>query len=67
VHHEHPDVVAALTEHAERFRADLGDDRLRRGGTGRRPVGRVPDPRPLTTYDPSHPYYLSEYDLADRG
>ena len=25
------------------------------------------DPRPLTTYDPAHPYFAAEYDLPDRG
>ena len=32
-----------------------------------RPIGRVDDPAPLTTYDPDHPYFVAEYDLPDRG
>ncbi len=32
-----------------------------------RPIGRVDHAVTLTTYDPDHPYYLSEYDLTDRG
>lgn len=64
---DHPDVVAALTSHAERARADLGDARLGVKGSGVRPVGEVENPKPLTTFDPDHPYYLAEYDLEERG
>ena len=67
VHAAHPAVVTALAGHAERARTDLGDARLGRTGAGVRPVGAVTDPRPLTTFDPDHPYYLAEYDLPDRG
>jgi len=62
-----PEVVAALEAVAEEARASLGDARTDRVGADVRPIGRVADPRPLTTYDPDHPYYLAEYDLADRG
>jgi arylsulfatase A-like enzyme len=64
---EHPETVTRLEQFAERFRADLGDARLGRTGSGVRPVGRVDDPGPLTTFDPEHPYYVAEYDLGDRG
>jgi arylsulfatase A-like enzyme len=64
---EQPAVVAELLAHVDAIRADLGDRRLGIAGSGRRPVGVVDDPRPLTTYDPAHPYYLAEYDLPDRG
>ena len=64
---EHPDVVARLEQLAQRFREALGDERLGIVGTEVRPAGRVPDPRPLTTYDPAHPYVVAEYDLDDRG
>jgi arylsulfatase A-like enzyme len=64
---EHPDVVASLLAHAERARAELGDERLGRKGTGVRAIGEVERGEFLTTYDPAHPYYLAEYDLADRG
>ncbi len=64
---DHPDVVAELLRHAERSRDELGDGRLGIEGTGVRPVGEVSDPVTLTTFDPDHPYYLSEYDLTDRG
>ena len=64
---EHADVVAALLIHADRARADLGDARLGIKGFGVRPVGEVADARPLTTFDPDHPYYMAEYDLPERG
>ena len=63
----HPDVVADLMRHAEQARAELGDAATGRVGAGRRPVGEVADPVPLTTFDPVHPYYLAEYDLTDMG
>ena len=31
-------------------------------GRGVRPIGRVDDPKPLTVYDPDHPYMVAEYD-----
>jgi arylsulfatase A len=67
VYDQRADVVAALEKHAERARCSLGDARSGRVGADVRPIGRVADPRPLTTYDPDHPYYLAEYDLSDWG
>ena len=64
---DHPEVVADLEAHAERYRQSIGDALQDRVGDDIRPAGRVPDPVTLTTYDPDHPYYLAEYDLADRG
>lgn len=64
---DHPAVVAELRTHAERARHDLGDVVTGAGGTGRRSVGEVTDPVPLTTYDASYPYFMAEYDIADRG
>jgi arylsulfatase A len=64
---EHPTVVAELLAHAERARADLGDERLGITGAGVRAVGAVDTPTFLTVFDPTHPYYLAEYDLPDRG
>ena len=46
-----------------RARASLGDARLGISGADVRPIGRVTDAVPLTTYDPAHPYYAAEYDL----
>jgi arylsulfatase A-like enzyme len=64
---EQPDVVEALRQVADRLRAELGDARLGTVGSGSRPVGRVPAPRPLTHYRANHPYLVAEYDLPDRG
>jgi arylsulfatase A-like enzyme len=64
---QHREVVAELQRHAERMRVDLGDAHLGIRGTGRRPAGEVDDAVPLTSFDPSYPYAVAEYDLADRG
>lgn len=64
---DHPEVVARLDALAEQVRVTLGDARLDRMGSEVRPIGRVDDPKPLTEYDPDHPYVIAEYDLPDRG
>ncbi len=64
---QHPDVVAELEARAETARRSLGDARLGRTGSEVRPIGTVPNPSPLTTFDPDHPYVIAEYDLPDRG
>src|SRR5690606_39243224 len=63
----HPDVVAGLLAQVEAGRADLGDEALGIVGTGTRPIGRIAEPTTLTTYDPTHPYFMAEYDLHHRG
>lgn len=67
VHADHPDVAARLSALLDEARADLGDEATGRVGSGVRPIGRVDDPQPLTTFDPEHPYYAAEYDLPHRG
>jgi arylsulfatase A len=64
---DNPEVVARLAAVADGMRASLGDARLGIAAADVRPIGRVENPAPLTAYDPEHPYYLAEYDLADRG
>ncbi len=64
---DHAEVVARLTMIAEEYRRRLGDARSGVEGVEVRPIGRVPEGRTLTTYDPTHPYHASEYDLPDRG
>jgi arylsulfatase A len=64
---EHPDVVARLHAELDRWRAEIGDEATGTVGTGTRPLGRVDDPRPLTAFDPTHPYFAAEYDLPHRG
>jgi arylsulfatase A-like enzyme len=62
---EHPDVVAELMAVAGKAREDLGDLITGAPGTGKRPVGRVENPKPLTTYDEKHPYIVACYDMPD--
>ena len=64
---EHPEVVAALTGHLDRARAELGDGVTGAVGSGCRPKGEVAEPVPLTRFDPDQPYFMAEYDLGDRG
>lgn len=64
---EYPDVVSRIEDVAHAFREDLGDTVTGTVGSGCRPIGRVAEPRPLTSYDPLYPYYAAEYDLEERG
>ena len=64
---EHPDIVATLTSSVAAGRATLGDERLGIDGSEIRPIGRVDNPVPLTEFDPTHPYFMAEYDLHHRG
>ena len=59
---ENPDVVKDLSRRADAMRADLGDQLANIAGANRRPAGRVADPKPLTEYDPEHPYMVAMYD-----
>jgi arylsulfatase A-like enzyme len=63
----HPDLVAELQALAAQARTELGDARLGMKGQGIRRLGEVDHAVPLTVFDPDHPYYMSEYDLPDRG
>jgi len=67
VSRRHREIVERLRALADQARESLGDARLDQIGRDVRLIGRVDDPRPLTTYDPEHPYFMAEYDLADRG
>ena len=62
-----PSVVIDLTERIAAGRLVLGDERLGIIGTEVRPIGKVDNPVPLTDFNPDHPYFMAEYDLADRG
>ncbi|MHC4915859.1 MAG: sulfatase family protein [Planctomycetota bacterium] len=63
----HPEVVAELGKKLEECRRDIGDRRTGVEGENCRPIGRVPEGRTLTTYDPDHPYVIAEYDLPHFG
>jgi arylsulfatase A-like enzyme len=64
---DNPAIVAALTASIETGRAALGDERLGIEGSEIRPIGCVDNPVPLTEFDPTHPYFMAEYDLHHRG
>lgn len=61
---ELPDVVQKLEDAAESARVDLGDDITGVTGANQRPCGWVENPKPLTTYEPSHPYIVALYDMS---
>ncbi len=60
---ELPDVVQKLEDIAESARVDLGDDVTGVTGANQRPCGWVENPKPLTAYDPNHPYIVALYDI----
>jgi arylsulfatase A len=60
---QNPEVMAKMLEHAERFRADLGDDATGRKGTGRREPGRAGE----GSVYPSDPGFAKAPDLPANG
>lgn len=62
---QHPEIVERLEAAAERVRAELGDASRGVEGSGKRPIGRVANPKPLTEYREDHPYMVALYDLPD--
>ncbi len=64
---DHPDVVRELSALIETKRQELGDRTLGIEGTDRRPIGRVENNKPLTQFNPDHPYFAAEYDIPDGG
>jgi arylsulfatase A len=67
VYAEHPVIVAELSALLDKCRADLGDELAGVKGANCRPIGRVAQGKPLAEFDPTHPYYIAMYDLADAG
>jgi arylsulfatase A len=64
---ENPDVVHSLEEQAEKIREDIGDLSAGMEGKNCRPIGQVKDSKPLTEYDPRHPYIIAMYDVPYAG
>ena len=60
-----PEIVEKLEAAAETARAELGDYLSDQAGSGCRPCGRVENPKPLTSFDPEHPYIVALYDTHD--
>jgi len=63
----HRDVTVRLDGLLQACREDLGDDLTGVKGTGRRSIGAVAHPKPLTAFDPEHPYFMAMYDIGDAG
>jgi arylsulfatase A-like enzyme len=63
----HPEVVERLARAMAEIRAELGDSRLGIEGGARRPPAVTRDPKPLTTFDPEHPYIEPFYQLDEAG
>jgi arylsulfatase A-like enzyme len=60
---EHPDVAERLLALIEGCRRDLGDAGTGTIGTNTRSIGKVENPKPLTEFNPEHPYYITMYDM----
>ena len=60
----HPDIVMELRHWAAQGRADMGDSLTNIQGENVRPKGFVKDFRPITQYNPEHPYMIACYDLS---
>jgi arylsulfatase A-like enzyme len=67
VFEDNPDAVAEINRLAVQLRERLGDAFSGVSGREIRPCGKVQNPKPLTTFDDSHPYVVAEYDLSERG
>lgn len=67
IYDEHPDIVAQIMKKVEACREDMGDAVTGVKGRNVRPIGRIPDPRPLTRYDENHPYIIALYDRNEIG
>jgi len=64
---ENQNIVNRMEGLLEKCRADMGDALTGAAGANVRPAGRVDNPKPLTEYDPNHPYYMAIYDKPDMG
>jgi len=64
---QHPEVVRELEALAEKARHELGDRATGIDGSAIRPPARCNNPRPLTEFDPEHPYFVAMYDLNEIG
>ena len=60
---QNTNIVKRLELLMEHCRIDIGDQSRMVKGNDCRPIGQVNEARPLTEYDPDHPYMISMYDL----
>ena len=59
---KHPEITARLTEYAQACRHDIGDKSLGIEGQNCRDVGRVNNPKTLTSFPGDQPYIQAAYD-----
>ena len=67
VYDQHPETVAMIVQRIEVCREDIGDAFTHTRGKNIRPIGKVEDAKPLTTYDENHPYIIAMYDKNEVG
>jgi len=67
IYDEHPDIVTQIMKKVEACRKDMGDAVTGVRGMNVRPIGRVSNPKPLTSYDEKHPYIIALYDRNEIG
>ena len=67
VYEYNPEIVKNICDLADEIRYRLGDERTGIAGCEVRPCGLVDSPKPLTEYDPDHPYIIAIYDKAEAG
>jgi len=67
IYDEHPDIVAQIMKKVEKCWEDMGDAVTGVKGKNVRPIGRIPNPKPLTQYDEKHPYIIAMYDRNEIG
>ncbi|MDQ8192807.1 sulfatase [Coraliomargarita sp. SDUM461004] len=60
-----PEVVQELSAAMTAMAEELGDRLTGVVGFGERASGYIEDAKPLTEYDPEHPYMIAMYDLLD--
>lgn len=64
---DYPEAIESLEAKAQAMRLELGDALMNMPPVNFRPIGRVNNPKTLTSLDPEHPYMAAMYDLGDRG
>jgi arylsulfatase A-like enzyme len=67
LHEQYPDLVIDLTRRANGYAEQLGDLNRNISGRAVRGCHITADPRPLTHYNPNHPYIIALYDKNEAG
>jgi len=64
---QYPEIVAELRNLIQQCRDDIGDSVTGIKGKNVREKGWVSNPKPMTEFDPNHPYIIAMYDDPARG